>query len=63
MLVQQPLLNTCCHHWDIQTANGPVSMGVCRNCLESREFKNSTDDWTFIDPRREQNVLEPALEE
>ncbi|HJN86117.1 MAG: hypothetical protein QF714_14600 [Dehalococcoidia bacterium] len=63
MLIQQPLLNTCCHHWDIQTANGPVSMGVCRNCSESREFKNSTDDWAFIDPRRDQNNLDSSPEE
>ena len=31
----------CCHHWIIETANGPVSRGVCRYCLVSREFKNS----------------------
>ncbi len=31
----------CRHHWLIEAANGPVSRGVCRNCLESREFRNS----------------------
>ena len=35
---------TCCHHWIIETANGPISRGVCRNCFESREFKNSVFD-------------------
>lgn len=57
MPVQQPIVNICCHHWDIQTANGPVSMGVCRNCSESREFKNSTDEWAFINPHRDQDTL------
>ena len=31
----------CCHHWIIEPANGPISRGVCRTCLEVREFKNS----------------------
>ena len=39
--------NTCCHHWMIQTAEGPVSSGICRYCMESREFNNSIDDWDF----------------
>ncbi len=34
----------CCHHWIIETANGPISRGVCQICLESREFKNSIFD-------------------
>ncbi len=32
---------TCCHHWIIEMANGPISRGVCQKCFESREFKNS----------------------
>ena len=32
---------TCCHHWIIEMANGPISRGVCQNCFESRECKNS----------------------
>ena len=35
---------TCCHHWIIEMANGPISRGMCRNCFESREFKNSVFD-------------------
>ena len=31
----------CCHHWIIEPADGPVSMGTCRFCHESRAFKNS----------------------
>ena len=34
----------CCHYWVIEAANGPVSRGVCRNCLESRQFRNSVVD-------------------
>lgn len=30
----------CRHHWVIQTADGPVSPGVCQLCGEVREFKN-----------------------
>ena len=34
----------CCHHWIIEPASEPISRGECRNCLESREFKNSIVD-------------------
>ena len=40
-------MQTCCHHWIIQTADGPVSLGVCKNCFETKEFKNSIEDWSF----------------
>ncbi len=33
----------CTHHWVIDTANGPVSRGVCKLCQEVREFGNSID--------------------
>jgi len=32
---------TCCHHWMIESPNGPTSYGTCRSCGEIREFKNS----------------------
>ena len=32
---------TCAHHWVIESANGPLSEGVCQRCGERREFKNS----------------------
>ena len=38
--------STCCHYWIIQPAEGPVSLGMCQLCLETREFKNSID-WEF----------------
>ena len=34
----------CCHHWLIEPANGPISLGVCRKCSGSREFRNSIVD-------------------
>lgn len=44
-LVLEPVevasLAQCCHHWIIETAEGPVSRGVCQICHESREFQNS----------------------
>ena len=43
--VQAPAVQTCRHHWMIQTADGPVSLGVCQLCFEAREFMNSIDDW------------------
>ena len=30
----------CRHHWIIEAPTGPVSMGACRLCSETREFKN-----------------------
>ena len=31
----------CIHHWEIAAANGPSSVGICKHCLESKEFDNS----------------------
>ena len=31
----------CMHHWMIESPNGPVSMGTCKICGETAEFKNS----------------------
>ena len=45
--MELPLVETCCHHWLIQPADGPVSEGVCLLCDETREFKNSIDDWVY----------------
>ena len=28
------------HYWIIKTADGPMSMGRCKRCGESREFAN-----------------------
>jgi len=34
----------CHHHWVIESANGPVSVGVCRLCGARREFFNYLSD-------------------
>ena len=47
------LLPTCCHHWVIQPAVGPVSEGECQKCGEIKEFKNSIDYETEWTARRE----------
>ena len=39
---------TCCHHRIIETADGPVSLGYCQFCFETKEFKNSLEDWSFF---------------
>jgi len=30
----------CPHHWQIEKAAGPVSIGICKLCGEKKEFKN-----------------------
>lgn len=39
--IEGPSVSQCRHHWLIEPASGPVSLGVCRYCHASREFKNS----------------------
>jgi len=36
------------HRWRIDEPNGPVSMGVCKVCGESKEFRNWLADMDFI---------------
>ena len=36
--------NTCVHYWVIESANGPVSLGVCQKCQERRHFHNYSPD-------------------
>ena len=38
----------CRHHWIIDSAQGPMSKGVCQLCGAKREFRNShygLDGW------------------
>ena len=50
---EAPVAQTCCHYWMIQPAEGPISLGVCRLCHESREFSNSIDNReSFKEPVR-----------
>ena len=39
-----PETGTCAHRWDIETPNGPTSLGVCSLCGEEKDFKNSEPD-------------------
>ncbi len=55
----QPL-SACCHHWVIQPATGPASLGECRNCGEVREFKNYVEASSWGDEKSADQVLSPA---
>ena len=35
----------CAHYWIIEPANGPMSRGKCRVCLEVRDFKNFVEEF------------------
>ena len=54
----------CTHHWVIQPANGPVSLGVCKFCREILEFRNHLGTWEWH-PRgnRQPAPLEADAEE
>jgi len=55
--------DTCCHHWIIQCAVGPVSEGSCQNCGEVRVFKNSIDyeaEWTNRRDVARSKAVQPA---
>ena len=43
MSLRRAPVETCPHHWMIPPAEGPTSVGVCRLCHETREFKNSVE--------------------
>ena len=60
-IAEAPVTQTCCHHWIIQTADGPASMGVCKNCFETREFKNSIEDWSYDQSLGESNTPNAPL--
>ena len=44
---------TCRHYWNIESADGPTSRGVCSVCGEEKEFLNSWSDGGYKgkDPR------------
>ena len=44
-------VSECRHHWVIQPADGPASIGACQICGESREFKNFVESATWGDSR------------
>jgi hypothetical protein len=36
------------HHWLIEEANGPSSVGICKRCGQIRAFKNWIEDADFL---------------
>ena len=34
-------VSPCHHHWISDSAEGPISQGVCQNCHEIKDFQNS----------------------
>jgi len=55
--------NGCFHYWKIESANGPVSIGVCKFCGEKKEFYNSLPEFSYMpssfsDAEPEDEVLE-----
>ena len=61
LLVEAPV---CCHHWMIQPADGPVSLGVCQKCFETKEFKNTIEEeWSFDGPTRQRTTIGELLDD
>ncbi len=54
---------SCCHYWEIEPAEGPVSLGVCRLCHESKEFKNSIETYEAPRPTQARTRDDPDAEE
>lgn len=50
----------CTHHWIIEAANGPISMGYCKNCLETKEFRNSELEFDWKHPATRKLTKEEA---
>ncbi len=58
----KPKEELCHHYWVIEVANGPKSLGKCKNCGETREFFNAFPD--FNPMRRKGNPMDlPKLPE
>ena len=38
---------TCVHAWESETADGPMSLGRCRNCGATGEFKNFVEGGSY----------------
>lgn len=39
-----PSVQTCRHHWIIETPHGATSLGVCKRCGASKRFPSAADD-------------------
>ena len=40
LMAESETKSACCHRWLIDTARGPISRGVCKNCGEEKNFSN-----------------------
>jgi hypothetical protein len=36
-------LHRCQHHWVLEPADGPTSVGICKHCGAQREFSNNPE--------------------
>jgi hypothetical protein len=49
------MTTACRHWWLLETASGPISVGRCKHCGETKEFRNSIEQlpakrWTSATP-------------
>ena len=52
----------CRHHWVIQPATGPMSLGICQSCGMAREFKNYVEAAAWGDSRQASRANASASE-
>ena len=50
----------CRHHWVIEAPDGPVSLGRCRVCGETSEFKNFIESTPWGEESRESGSQDPV---
>ncbi len=46
-VAEEPTVPQCLHHWVIETADGPISEGVCQKCAEVKTFANYVQQNTW----------------
>ena len=46
----------CVHHWSIEPPNGTISIGRCKVCKETREFRNSFEYSSWYGSKSPQDV-------
>lgn len=58
----------CTHYWLIESADGPISQGVCKFCGARKEFHNSWLGFAIMNrgaessDKKEEKLDEPELE-
>lgn len=45
------------HHWIIAEPAGSTSEGVCKTCKVTRDFKNGTEEISFLEAYRYREAL------